>query len=299
MNLRDDLMRFSPFHRQDLKKGILLVVLGWLCFSSVYMLSKLMDKQTTVPTMLFFRNIIGLLVVLPYIIKKWPKSIKTKNRKIILIRAFVSLLNLMFIFLAVKKISLVNTTLINNSAPFFVPFILWFWLKSPIEYKLWPAILIGFIGIALILDPDKKIFNVGAIYALLSGICLAIATITMRISSRYETIYAFMFQFFLVGLILSAPFAILDWKVDNALTLLGLLSMSLFSGAGQCFLFYGLKHGKAQQLAPFSYAAVIFSGMYEWIIWGVSPKPLAYLGIILIILAGIWIVHYSKPPKEL
>lgn len=265
----------------------------------MYMLSKLIGGQTTVPTMLFFRNVMGLVVVLPFLFKKRLKALEIKNWKIVLSRSLLGLINLFLIFMAVRKISLVNTTLLNNSAPFFVPFVLWFWLKIPINHKMWPAILAGFIGIGLILQPDKKIFNVGAAYALLSGIFLAVNLVMMRLTSKSENLFSFLLYFFLIGGVITLPFALLDWKIDGFGVLIGLLSIGLLSCLGQVFLYHGMKWGKAHQLAPFTYATVIFSGIYEWLIWGRVPDAIAYVGMVLIIASGIWIVIVSPPPKEM
>ncbi|MDN3506581.1 MAG: DMT family transporter [Simkaniaceae bacterium] len=287
------------FHRKDLRKGITLVLIAWLLFSTMYMLSKLIGGQTTVPTMLFFRNVMGLVIVLPYIVKKRLKAFEIKNWRIVLTRSLLGLINLVLIFLAVKRISLVNTTLLNNSAPFFVPFVLWFWLKVPINHKMWPAILAGFIGIALILKPDQKIFNLGAAYALLSGIFLAVNLVMMRLTSKSENLYSFLLYFFLIGGIITLPFALSDWKIEGFSTLIALLSIGFCSCLGQVFLYYGMKWGKAHQLAPLTYSTVIFSGIYEWLLWGRIPDPIAYVGMALIIAAGIWIVLISPSTKEL
>ena len=248
--------------------------------------------------MVFFRSVMGVLIVLPWAIKHWPKSIEVRNIKIVAFRAMMSLLNLFFIFLAVQQISLVNTTLLNNSAPLFVPLIMWLWLRKPIDNKLWPAIILGFIGIVLILQPNRRLFNLGAAYGLMSGICLALTLITMRMASRKESTYSFVLYFFAIGTIVSLPFAIMNWQIDGWLTLLALLSIGILSFTGQIFMFHGLKYGKVHQLAPFSYSAVVFSGVFELFIWGKIPKPAAYLGIALIVAAGIWIARISRVPKD-
>jgi len=288
----------ESFHKPNLKKGIVLVLCSWLCISTLYMLSKLIQQQTTVSTMVFFRSIVGLMIILPWTIKNWPKSLEIHNIKIVTFRSIIGLLNLVFIFLAVRQISLVNTTLLCNSAPFFVPLILWLWLRKPINHKLWPAIILGFIGIALILEPDRRLFNIGAAYGILSGICLALVLITTRMASRKESIYNFILYFFAIGSIASCPFALASWKIDGWVTLLSLIAIGVLSFVTQIFMFHGLKYGKVHQLAPFSYSAVIFSGIYELLIWGNVPKPTAYLGIAFIIAAGVWIVYLSRVPKD-
>ncbi|MBS0629479.1 MAG: DMT family transporter [Verrucomicrobia bacterium] len=286
------------FRRYDLKKGVLLSLIAWASFSAMYAIGKLLGDRTTVSTMIFFRNILGLVVVLPWIVKNRPESLKVKNFKLILIRSISGVLNLVFIFLAVQKISLVDATLLNNTAPLIVPFIALFWLKIPLEIKVWPAILLGFIGVALILQPTKLAANLGMLYGLLSGICLALSLITTRLSARQESFNTFLFYFFGIGLILTAPFAILNWKVDDLWTLALLLAIGLFSTLGQVGLFYGLRLGKARQLAPIAYSSVVFSGLLEWLIWDIVPAPIFYIGMVLVVASGIWIVFESRPPTS-
>lgn len=283
---------------KDLKKGIVICLFAWFCFSSMYTVAKLLGEQTNVPTMLFFRNIFGILIILPWILKDLPKNLEVKNVKLIIARSIVGLLNLCFIFLAIQHISLVDATLLNNTAPLIVPFVVWTFLKIPLDHKMWPAIVVGFIGVALILQPTSMIFNLGALYALLSGICLAISLVTMRLSSRQESFQTFMFYFFAIGLILTAPFALANWKIDTTATLWGLLAIGFFSALGQLGLYFGLRLGKARQLAPISYASVVFAGIYEWIFWGIVPEPIFYIGMTLIVAAGIWVVFVSRPPKS-
>lgn len=277
----------------DLKKGVLLCLFAWFCFSSLYTVSKLLGDHTSVPTILFFRNVFGFIIVLP-----WLRSFKVKNPKLIVVRSLSGLFSLFFVILSIQTISLVDATLLNNAAPLIVPFVVWIWLRIPLQLKVWPASIVGFIGVALILQPTKMIFNLGAFYAFLSAISLAISLVTTRVGTRHESFATFMFYFFGIGLLITTPFAIAYWKVDNWLTLLGLLSIGLFSALGQVGIFNGLKFGKARQLAPISYAAVLFSGIYEWLIWGIVPAPMFYVGMVLIVAAGLWIVFESRPTKN-
>jgi drug/metabolite transporter (DMT)-like permease len=106
-----------------------------------------------------------------------------------------------------------------------------------------------------------------------------------------------MFYFFGIGLVLTAPLAIIYWKIETVYTLLGLLAIGLFSALGQLGLYFGLRLGKARQLAPIAYSAVIFSGLYEWLLWNIVPQPIFYIGMALIVAAGIWVVYISRPKQ--
>lgn len=287
-------MKLFHFHKANLKKGIAFVVFAWFCFSCGFAIAKLLGDQTTVPTLLFVRCLVGTLALTPWMIAKWPKSLYIQQKGAVFIRCLVGFAAFGFIFLAIERISLVNATLLNNSAPFFVPFFVWIYFKKVMDWKLWPAILVGFIGIALILRPTDKIFNWGATFALFSGMCLAISSIVLRKSSHKENPTAYLFYYYFFGVVAAIPFLFFSWKIENFTTLLGLIAIGLFSVLGQYFLFHGFKHGKAHQLAPLSYATVLFAGIFEWIFWAEIPPPIAYVGAILIIASGVWIAWTGR-----
>lgn len=289
-------MKFFFLMHQDLKKGILFILLGWLSISLMYTLSKFLGDQSTVVTQVFFRNLVGVIFVLPWILKK-PSELRTKNFTYVVIRSLSGLATLFFLFLAIQKISIVNTTLLSNTSPFFVPFILWLWLKSPIEHKLWPGVVIGFLGIALILNFDRNIFSVGGIYALLSGVCLALTTVALRLTSRRLSLFPYLFYFYLISLIGTVPFTFFSFKVEGYVALLALIGIGFCSIGGQICFYFALRNSKAQYMAPFSYSAVIFSGIFEWLIWRTAPPPLSYVGILLIMGAGVWTIYFSKPSE--
>jgi len=286
------------FHRPNLKKGVVLCLFAWACFSAMYAISKGIGAQTNVATMTFFRNVFGFIAVLPWMVKKWPKSTKTHNLKLIILRSITGVLNLVFVFLAVQDISLVDATLLNNTAPLIVPFVVYLWLKTPLTIKIWPASIIGFIGVIVILQPTKFSASIGVLFGLLSGVMLAISLVTTRISTRHESFFTFMFYFMGIGLLLTAPFAIAKWRIDDLWTLVGLLGIGLFSALGQVGLFFGLKEGKARQLAPIAYSSVVFAGLLQWLFWGIVPEPIFYLGLVLIVASGLWIVLEGSPNNK-
>jgi len=65
---------------------------------------------------------------------------------------------------------LLNATLLVNTSPFFIPFLLMLFLKEPINHRLWWRIVLGFVGIIIILNPTAMIFQWHALLPLISSI---------------------------------------------------------------------------------------------------------------------------------
>jgi len=292
-------MKILSFPQENLKKGILYTLIGWFCFACLYALSKVVDEQTNLSTVLFFRSLVGLLFASAFVLPKWKQRGRPNSFKGLFFLSSMSVLNIFLVLLSINYISLVNATLLDNTAAFFVPIIALVCFKTKIEPKAWVAILLGFIGVMFILGPSKGIIHIGALYGLLAGLTLALYIVAMRLNGEKEELFTFLFYFYLIAVVSLLPFLLYRPQIDNCCTLLALIAMGVLSLSGQVALFHGLKFGKVHQLAPICYSLVVFSGIFEWILWGQVPKPLAYVGIVCIVAAGVWITQIGRLPKKM
>ncbi len=289
----------SSIHREyhDLKRGILLILIAWLFFSTSYLMAKLVADTASIYSLLWIRYAIGVICVMPWMIYHRKVSFKSSNLGLISIRTISYFINTWFTFIAAQLIPLVDATLLFSSAPIFVPFIIWLWLKRPIASKLWPCIILGFIGVILILNPTKQIFNPGALLALAAGITSAVSLVVTRMVAHKEQVHTLLFYVFLLSLIAITPLAIWGWKILTWKAFWFIIVIGISSTVGQWLLFKSLQYGKSSYIAPFGYVSVIYSGIFDWLIFGKIPGVLTFVGIVLVMAAGIILILSSKPPK--
>jgi drug/metabolite transporter (DMT)-like permease len=202
------------------------------------------------------------------------------------------------VFLAVQKVSLINVTLLSNTAPLFVPLLGWLFLKKPIDHRGWPAIALGFLGVMLILNPTKDLFDPWALYALGNGLTTAATFLVVRMATKTEQMHTLLFYYYLIGFLLFLPVNIFTFTMPDLITFLELVLMGAFAYWGSALSFHALKYGKAAQLAPFSYIGVVYTGIIQWILWGQVPSLINTIGICLTCAAGVYILLVSKPSAD-
>lgn len=285
-------------YHHHLKKGILLALLAYFLFVLSYLLSKIAAPSTTVSVMLFFRGLVGSLLLLPWMLKDFRENFKTQKIGLVFVRALSSVLNTGLVYLAIQKIPLVDATLLSNTAPIFVPFIAWAWVKTPLSHKLWFPILVGFVGIILILKPNKAILNEGALYGLAAGFFTGVSLLAARFAAHKEKIQTALFYMFFIGWILVIPFALLSWKIDSFSALLLLVVMGVLSTVGQWLLFKALQYGKASHIAPFGYVGIVYAGLFDWFLYSQAPDWLTILGVFLVSAGGIVLLVVTRPKEE-
>ncbi|MES2121806.1 MAG: DMT family transporter [Chlamydiota bacterium] len=289
-------MELHFFHYRQLKKGIVLFLLAYLFIAITYTFSQVASRTASVSEMVFFRNLVGLLLALPWMLKNSPDSFKVARIGILTMRSALGMLGIVCVFIAVRKVTLVNVTLLSNTAPLFVPFIGWIFLKKPIDHKGWLPLILGFIGIALILSPSKGVFDPYAFYALGNGLTTAATFLVVRMATKTEKMHTMLFYYYLIGFLLFLPINLFTMTMPSWTSLFELVMIGVFAYCGSALSFSALQYAKASQLAPFSYSGVVFAAFIQWLLWGELPTVIHLLGLLITCAAGIYILLISKPP---
>ena len=290
----------NPDHG-SLKKGVWLYLLAYLFFTCGFALIKHTESHASVLLIVFFRNLVGFLFTIPWMIQHGKPSLKVTRPWLVLFRSSIGLASMLLIFLSLEKVDLVDTSVLMNTAPLFMPFVIWLWLRKRIEHRLWIPIIIGFIGVLFILQPTSEIFNVASFYGLGAGVLSAVIALAVRISSKSEEMHTLLFYYFLIGFLLFLPFNLMNWENPASFTVfLELVAIGLFSACGQWAQFKALSCAKASHLAPFSYSGILYAGILQWLFWGDIPNVLAWIGIILTCGAGLLVLYFTtmRPPKS-
>lgn len=178
------------FSRES-SKGYFFGVLASLSFSLVAMTIKL-AKDIPSATIIFSRALISLFFLLPLFFKK-KISFKVNKPLLLFMRVIIGLLGMFCFVTASKKLLLVDSVLLVNTSPLFIPLIVLFWLKEKIPLKRALILLVGFIGIMFILRPDFSFFNKTGLIGLASGLLIGSAFVMVRQLSKTEPVERILF----------------------------------------------------------------------------------------------------------
>jgi drug/metabolite transporter (DMT)-like permease len=281
------------FFRLRLGVAIVLVAVLFLSFASAIVWS----FHARFPTIqiIFIQNFVSLLCILPLSFRAGIGSLKTENLSIHLARDLFGVASYFFFFLAIRYLNLVNATLLNYTAPLWVPFLWRLRYKEPIQTNVWWSIIIGFIGMAIILNPTKQIFALGFFFGLFAGFFSAIASVALRmLNLKQEPMNRSLFYYFSIGSILSLPFAIGAWVAPTFGEVVKAIGIGVFTAAGQMLLTIAYRYGTAAQLSPVGYASIIYSGLISCFLFGQCFDWQSILGTILIISGGVLTYFFER-----
>lgn len=213
---------------------------------------------------------------------------KPSNIKLYLCRCIAGMGTSFSFMMAVRHLNLLDAILLNTTSPFYMPLIGMFWLKEKSSILIWPLLLLGFCGTALILPPSKEVFQSGAIFALASGFLSALALSSLRaLNQRNEPILKVVFSYILFGAVTTGIMCLFSWHpLSGREYFLGIVG-GICLGTNQICLCRSFRLATSSSLAPYGYFSFLFSAAIGWFVFDQPIHFPVALGALLICITGI------------
>ena len=280
-----DLTAQSVGHKLSL--GIVLITLAFFCSAVMSSFSK---AATGVPPLLtlFLQYAISFLVFVPSAATTGRSILKTDHFWLHLFRSLAGSICQLLFFVAVQSIPLLDSVLLSNAAPLFIPLVVYVWLRKPVQPVVWLSLLVGLVGIVLIIKPGPQMFRSPAsLIALTAGLFSALALVATNKLAATEPPVRILIYNFGLSTVLLIPFAAAVWRSLSSRQWLLLLGVGLFYALTQYLIILAYRYASATELSPFNYSVVVFSGLLGWWFFGNVPDATALIGTLLICAGGI------------
>ena len=145
------------------------MLLGVLFIDIYGIIIKFLGDSYSTNQVVLFRNlfaIIPLLTLIFYTNENLSIFKKITKKFIILcsIRGLCFLFMNVFYFIAINNMDFATASTLTFSATFFIVILSIFFLNDKVGIYRWSAVLIGFIGVAMILKPTSDVFSYSSAY---------------------------------------------------------------------------------------------------------------------------------------
>ena len=284
--------------------GIYYMLIASMLFAGTGALSKLLSSELNSIEIVFFRNIIGLFLIILMIYKK-PLHQSGGKFWLLAFRGIIGTIGLYAFFYNIAHIDLATAFTFSKTSPIFTALFAAFLFKERLSYLSWFAIFIGFIGILFIVEPTLGVSKDEYI-GLISGIGAAMAYTSIRGLRKHYDTRAIVLSFMICGSAMpllsmivgsfyyrpNLDFLISPFVMPSLNGWVMIVIMGLLATAFQIYLTKAYAASKkAGVVAAVGYSDVVFSMIFGLILGDSLPSSLAFLGIIMIIGAGILVAY--------
>ncbi|MEM1378195.1 MAG: DMT family transporter, partial [Pseudomonadota bacterium] len=169
-------------------------------------------------------------------------------------------------------------------------------LRERVGWRRWSAIVIGFIGVLLIIQPGTDEFVPTALFAIGGVIGLAMRDIATR-ALPVEITTA---QVATVAYLALLPFGVIIMQLEGGWTrMTGYSGVYIIVGSLVGIVSYyaitlSLRLGEVSVVAPFRYSRLVFALTISFIVFNEVPNGLMLIGCVIVIATGLYSFHRER-----
>ena len=279
------------------------MLLASLSFALMGGFAKVLGQILPPVEVTFFRNIFGVVIV-GLSIYKIPLKQKGGRPFLLLFRGSMGFAALLAYFYIMAHIPLGEAVTYNKTSPIFVAIFAYIFLNEKLHKSALFAIVLGFIGIVLVAQPQGGSFYKYDVLGIFSGIGAALAYTSIRELREYYDTRAIVMSFMGVGtvaplaLMLMTPFVTVssdfDWIFAKFVMPQGIewgyvTAVGITATISQLLMTKAYELTKAGIVGTISYTNIVFAVIIGTMLGDPLPNIWTILGIILVITSGLMV----------
>lgn len=210
-------------------------------------------------------------------------------------RAAVDALASFAYLVSVFHLPLANATAINMASPLFIVVLAVLFLGERVDPARVLAIVVGFAGVLLVIQPRIEGFNAFALLCLFATFLHALRDLaTRRIPTGIASMSITLSTAITVTLLAGSVSLVQGWQPASMQSLGLLAAASVFLAFAYYLIILGTRVGDLSVIAPFRYTGLLWALVLGWVVWGDVPNALAWMGIGLLLAAGLYLLSRER-----
>ena len=239
----------------------------------------------------FVRGIVVLILLTPLVYKLGGITfLKTKTPFLHLFRSLSGLIGNLLFFYSLHRIPVADVTVISMAVPIFSSILAIIFLNEVIGWRRWTAIIVGFFGVVIALDPSTDI-KIASIVAVVATFMWSTTIIFLRILGNTESPVKTVFYFMFISVIFTSIFQPFYWNTPSVKIFILLVGLGVCAFITQILMTYALQKAEASIISPFNYTGILWAILFDLLIWNVTPYNHTLMGGVIITVSGLYIFH--------
>lgn len=296
--------------------GFLLIAL--LIFSLQNISVKFISGDYSILQIVTFRSLVALPATLLFYRAEGKRGLpKTKRHTLEFVRGLFLFLSYTTHFMGLASLPLADIETIRFSGPLMITILSVILLKEKVEWQRWAALVVGFIGILIVVNPGSATFNLGSIFILISVLFYALNVMLTRKLQDTESSATMAYFSSLVYLVLaivllplpklvgdvnqahpSVAFLLRAWSMPTAVDLLVMAGLGLVWAGGMFFMAKAYSVGEASAVAPFEYASLLISTLWGLLLFAEVPTWTTILGAVITLASGLYVLLRERKKQS-
>ena len=289
-------MNFKINNVSDNMLGSGYMLLAMASFAIGDSILKFISTEMPLGQILFTRGLFAITIL--YLIAKKLGSLRPISaifKAPFLLRILGEVFATYFFFTALFQIPIANAAAIMQALPLTVTLAAAYFLGEAIGWRRISAILVGFIGVILIIQPGLDGFNIFSLYCLMAVFACTLRDIaTRRLDKDTPTIFVTLVTVIVVAIGGGLLGFTESWVPSTLYTTSILGIASLFLITGFIGIVSSMRVGEVAIVTPFRYSVLIFAILIGLLFFDEIPNTITIIGSVIVVGSGIYTIYRER-----
>jgi drug/metabolite transporter (DMT)-like permease len=276
---------------QNTRLGIWLMIATSIVFASQDGISRHLADNYSVMMVVMIRFWVFALFVLA-LAARAPGGIRAASRSAMpwvqLARNLILVAEICVMVVGFVKLGLIEAHAVFACYPLLVAALSGPILGEKVGWRRWTAILVGFVGILIILQPGYAVFSPWALVPFLAAAMFAVYGLLTRYVARKDSAAVSFFWTGVVGALAMTPFGLATWTWMTLADWGWMATLCCTALLGHWLLIRAYAVAEASAIQPFAYLQLVFAAGIGITIFGETLRLNVAVGAAIVVAAGVF-----------
>ena len=298
-------------------RGILYLCLGVLVFSLQDVIIKQVSGAYPLTQVVVIRSLVAFPILLALVMREvgW-RALFGNDLGALMLRALIMFVSYTAYYMAFPAMPLADAVALYFTVPLFVIALAGPFLGEHSGWRVWMAVLLGFFGVMVMLQPGTGLFEPAALLSLLSACMYGVSMLMARKlgSTQPASVLSFYQNVgFFVGALMTAlalsvlgiehashpslSFLVRNWMWIPFDDLLLIGASGVVAATGMMFLTSAYRLAQANKVAPFEYTGILWAPLWGYVFFQETPRLTTVAGAAVIVMAGLLALRMAHQPN--
>ena len=279
-------------------RGLLYMLAGAVLISCLHALVRDMTQELPPFEVAFFRNLVVLIVLTPPLFRQDRSAWKSKRPDLQLLRGVVGLGAMLTWFYTLQVVPVGDATALSFTVVLFTSLGAVFMLREKMGLRRWSALLVGFVGTAIILRPGFQDISPGYLLALGSTVLWAWALLIVKVLARHDSPVTIVFYSSVYFTPATLVLALFVWEWPTWMQLIEMIAIGLLAAVAHVCMAKAMQLGEASAVMPADFTRLLWAAGLGYIMFGEFPDFWTWVGGTVVFASTMYITYREARAKN-
>ena len=246
----------------------------------------------------FYRCLMGLIIIAPFMAKNNFKALKTDRMKLQIFRALINIISMICWFSAIGMMHFEKATALGFTTPLFTTILAVLVLGEVIRFHRTAALLLGFIGIIIIIRPGYVPFEFGTVLMLIASFSFSFVLIFVKKLSATDSSQTIIFYHLLFMTPVFFILSLFFWETISLYQLLIFIFMGASGLLSHWCLAQAFKLSDTTFVMPLQFTKLIWASLIGLFMFAEQPEIWTWIGGLIIFISVVYITYREAFKKK-